>query len=155
MKQKKIMIIILLILGLVVNSYCVSGHPASNVDLKYDFDNQILNATISHNTDDTNTHFIEKVEVYKNGVTIIEENYISQPSSNTFTLSFDVSTNDGDVLKVETECSISGKTQDSITVKSEGDGISTEKDDTSTPGFGLLITTLGITLFIILKRKRK
>ncbi len=155
MKQKKIMIIILFILGLVVNSYCVSGHPASNVDLKYDFDNQKLNITISHITDDTNTHYIEKVEIYKNGVTIIEEDYTSQPSSNTFTLSFDVSTNDGDVLKVETECSISGKTEDSITVKSEGDGISTEKDDTSTPGFGFLIAILGITLFILLKRRRK
>lgn len=155
MKQEKIMIIILFILGLVVNSNCVSGHTASNVDLKYDFNNQKLNITISHNTDDTNTHYIKKVEIYINGVTTIEEDYTSQPSSNTFTLSFDVSTNDGDVLKVETECSISGKTQDSITVKSKGDGISTEKDDTSTPGFGLLIMIFGIILFIILKRKKK
>lgn len=155
MKQVKIILIILFIFSVVVNSYCVSGHPASNVDLKYDFDDQKLNVTISHNTDDTNTHYIEKVEIYKNGVTIIEEDYTNQPSSNAFTLSFDVSTDDGDVLKVETECSISGKTQDSITVKSEGDGISYEKDDTSTPGFGFLIAILGITLFIILKRRKK
>ena len=155
MKQVKIMIIILFILGLVVNSYCVLGHPASNVEVKYDYDNQKLNVTISHITDDTTSHYIEKIEVYKNGVTIIEEDYTSQPSSNTFTLSFDILADDGDVLKVETECNLAGKTEDSITVKSEGDGISTEKDDTSTPGFGLLITILGITLFIVLKRKKK
>jgi hypothetical protein len=158
MKQIKIlkfMMINLFILSIIICLNCVTAHPASNVDLNYDLDNQKLNVTISHNTNDKETHYIEKVEVYKNGVTIIREDYTSQPSSNTFTLSFDISAVDGDVLKVETECSISGITDDSMTVKIGENGTSTKNDDTSTPGFGLLIAVLGIIVFMVLKQKRK
>jgi len=133
-KILKIMMATLFIFAVIISSNCVTGHPASNVDLEYDFDNQKLNVTISHNTDNTDTHYIERVEVYKNGVTIIEEDYTSQPSSNTFTLSFDISADDGDVLKVETECSISGKTEDSITVDTTN-GTSNDSNGSSTPGF--------------------
>jgi len=156
MKQIKIlgiMMVILFVLAIILSSNCVIGHPASNVDLRYDFDNQKLNVTISHNTDDTGTHYIEKIEVYKNGVTIIEEDYTSQSSSNTFTLSFDVSADDGDVLKVETECSLSGKTEDSITVKSEENGTPTKNDDTSTPGFEFLLVFIAL-VFVFLFKKR-
>ena len=150
----KILIIILFILGLVVNSYCVLGHPASNVEVKYDYDNQKLNVTISHNTDDTTSHYIEKVEVYKNGVTIIEEDYTSQPSSNTFTLSFDILADDGDVLKVETECSLGGKTEDSLTVKSTENGTSDENGDKATPGFEFILLGVSIVFILFLRRKR-
>lgn len=158
MKQIKILKIIMtmfFILATIIISNCVVGHPASNVDLDYDYDNHKLYITISHNTDDLNSHYIEKVKVYKNEVKIIEEDYMSQPSSNTFTLSFDVSAENSDILKVETECSISGKTKDSLTVIIDENGTSTENDDTSTPGFGLLIAVIGIIIFIVLKQKKK
>jgi len=158
MKKLKIILIILFIFGLLVNTYSVLGHPASNVDLDYDYDNQKLTVTISHNSNDIETHYIEKVEVYKNEVNIIDEDYTSQPADSTFTLTFDVIAEEGDILKVETECSLSGKTEDSITVKSSdnnNNGQPSGNNDTSTPGFGLLIAILGITLLLLIKRVKK
>ena len=153
-KILKIMMTFLFFLIIIISCYSVTGHQASNVDLEYDFDNQKLTVTITHNSKDINTHYIEKVEVYKNGVNIIDEVYTSQSSTETFNLTFDVSADDGNILKVETDCNLGGKTEDSITVKSGGNGLSTENDDTSTPGFELLITILGIIIFMILKRKK-
>jgi hypothetical protein len=118
------------------------------VDINYNFNEQRLTVAISHNTDNTDTHYIEKVEVYKNGVNIIDEDYTSQTTSNTFTLYFNISANDGDILKVETECSIGGKTEDSLTVKS------TENGDNSTPGFELILLGLSIAFILFLRRKR-
>ena len=157
MKQIKLLkklITILIIFAFLIISNPVMGHPASNVDLDYDFDNQKLNVTISHNTDNTDTHYIEKVEIYNNGITIIEEDYSSQPSSNTYTLSFDISADENDVLKVETECSISGKTEDSITVRTGENGTPKENDDTSTPGFELLLIIIAISILFFIKKKK-
>jgi len=147
------MITMFFIITLIIISNYATAHPASNVDLKYDFDNQKLNITIFHNNDNVDTHYIKKVEVYKNGITIIEEDYTSQPSSNTFTLSFDVSADEGDVLKVQTECSISGKTEDSLTVKAVGNN-TTKNEDTSTPGFEFLLIFIALSILLLVKKKK-
>jgi desulfoferrodoxin (superoxide reductase-like protein) len=124
------------------------------VDINYNFNEQRLTVTISHNTDNTDTHYIEKVEVYKNGVNIIDEDYTSQTTSNTFTLSFNISANDGDILKVETECSIGGNTEDSLTVKSTENGTSNKNGDNSTPGFELILLGSSIAFILFLRRKK-
>lgn len=154
LKTIKILMLTCFFLTIVISSNCVLGHPASNVDINYNFNEQSLTVTISHNTDNKETHYIEKIEVYKNGVTVIDEDYTSQPSSNTFTISFNVSANDGDVLKVETECNLVGKTEDSLTVKSSENGGSTDNGDNSTPGFELILVGCSIVLVLFLQRKR-
>ena len=154
LKTLKILIIIWFFLTIIISSNCVLGHPASNVDINYNFNEQRLTVTISHNTDNKETHYIEKVEVYKNGVNFIDENYTTQTTSNTFTLSFNISANDGDILKVETECSLGGKTEDSLTVKSTENGISNENGDKSTPGFELILLGLSVVFILFLRRKR-
>ncbi len=154
LKTLKILSIIWFFLMIVISSNCVLGHPASNVYISYNFNEQRLTVTISHNTDNKETHYIEKVEVYKNGVNIIDEDYTSQTSSNTFTLSFNVSANDGDILKVETECIRGGNTEDSLTVKSTENVTSNENGDKSTPGFELILLGLSIAFILFLRRKR-
>lgn len=154
LKTLNILCIILVFLTIVISSNFVLGHPASNVDINYNFNEQRLTVTISHNTDNKETHYIKKVEVYKNGINIIDEEYTSQTSSKTFTLYFNVSANDGDILKVETECVQGGNTEDSLTVKSTENGTSNENGDNSTPGFELILLVSSITFILFLRRKR-
>jgi hypothetical protein len=157
MKQVKNIVCVLVIVFflLIIGSSSVLAHPASNVDLAYDFDNQTLDVTITHVVNDPNSHYIEKLEVYKNGVTIKEEDYTIQPSNGTYTVSLEIPAEDGDVLKVETECILGGKTEDSITVSVGDNGSSTDQDDSSTPGFELLIILISIGTVVLIKIKTK
>ena len=70
---------------------------------------------ITHNTANLNSHYVDKAEVYKNDVSIIEKDYTSQPS-NTFKLTFNFQAFVGDIIKVEAECNQVGKTEETITV---------------------------------------
>jgi hypothetical protein len=94
----------------------VLAHNPAGMTLEYDFSAQKLNVTITHNVADTNTHYIEKVEIWKNDVLEITRDYTSQPSTSSFTYSYDISAVDGDVLKVKGTCSISGSITREITV---------------------------------------
>lgn len=91
------------------------AHPPENIDLYYGLSTQELNATITHITVDPNNHYVNKVEVYKNNVRIIQENYTSQPS-NTFTLFFTFSASIADSIMVEASDNLGYKTQKEIIV---------------------------------------
>ena len=41
--------------------YSVSAHAPEDMVVDYDFDSWILNVTITHTTDDTNDHYVEKI----------------------------------------------------------------------------------------------
>ncbi len=93
----------------------VIAHPPENIDVQYSLSQQKLTVVITHVTSDPTTHYVEKVEVYKNNVTIIDEDYTSQPS-NTFTLNFTLPAVVGDWIKVEARDNLGGKTQEEIIV---------------------------------------
>jgi hypothetical protein len=84
--------------------------------LEYDFTTQKLNVTITHDVPTPDTHYIETVEIYKNNTLLNSYPYTSQPTTSTFSYEYDVSAVDGDVIKVNITCSISGKLTEQITV---------------------------------------
>lgn len=92
------------------------AHNPQSMELDYDFINQRLNVTITHNVADINSHYIESIEIYKTDVLYLKENYTSQPNTSTFTYAYDVQAQDGDVLRVTAICSISGSITQTITV---------------------------------------
>lgn len=159
-RQKKLMnlynfgIIIFCIFALSIFSQNVRAHPPENIDLEYNADNQVLTITITHNTNDLNSHYVAKVEVFKNDVAIIEENYQSQPTINTFTLTFNVSAVAGDVLKAEATCSLNGKSDESLTLGS-GNTTSNNSDGPSTPGFEIIGILASVVILALILRRNK
>ncbi len=115
MKIKKYLFVALIIISTSFFVNQVVAHPPENIDLSYNISTQVLTVTITHNTANLNSHYVDKVEVYKNDVSIIEKDYTSQPS-NTFTLTFNFQAFVGDIIKVEAECNQVGKTEETITV---------------------------------------
>jgi hypothetical protein len=111
-----IIVILILIFGLIFQSLSVLAHNPSNMDLVYNFENQKLNVTITHNTPTPNQHFIEKVEVWVNDVLKLTRDYTSQPTTSTFTYTYDLSAKDSDKIEVKATCSISGDITEEISV---------------------------------------
>ena len=94
----------------------VDAHAPESMELYYDFFSQILNVTITHTTPAPSQHYIESVEVFRNNVSIIQEEYTEQPSLRVFYLEFDVSAEDNDVLRVNAVCNIVGDLEEEIRV---------------------------------------
>ncbi|MHA2431569.1 MAG: hypothetical protein ACXACC_11155, partial [Promethearchaeota archaeon] len=99
----------------------VTAHPPENIELTYDISTNNLTVIITHNTADPNSHYVEKVEIYKNNIEIQDEDYTSQPTADTFTLTFFVEAVEGDILKVEATDNLGGKTEEEITVTNGND----------------------------------
>jgi len=94
----------------------VIAHGPSEVIVKYDFDNQQLEVTITHNVGDPNSHYINKIELYKNSILIDTQEYDNQPTSSTFSYTYDISAEDGDVLKAHAYCNRGGDLSSELTV---------------------------------------
>ncbi len=146
----------------VVVSQSVVAHPPSDLDVSYDFDEQVLTVVVTHPVSDPSTHYIHKVEVYVNDVDVIDEDFQNQQANDSFTLEFSVGAEAGDEIKVEAECNINGKLEETIFVSADdggvddpGDGSEGDPNGTQTPGFDLMLVVFGIFVIIFWAKKRK
>ncbi len=107
---------ILIGLSINVNEIFTSAHSPQDMLLNYDYVNQELSATFTHVVVNTNTHFITRVEISKNGELHSTHNYTSQPTNSQYTYIFEIEAEDGDVLTVKAICSLFGSLTKSLTV---------------------------------------
>jgi hypothetical protein len=96
----------------------VSAHSPREVKLDYDLTAQTLKATITH-TGFSDSHYINKVEIRKNGNLVSLQEYKNQPSE-TFTYSYKVTAGAGDVLEVKAYCSKFGSKAEKLAVGQPG-----------------------------------
>ena len=68
----------------------VRAHDPYSMTLEYDMSSENLSVTISHQSEDFNTHYIYEVIVIVGAVQVYSQSYTSQPS-NTFTYDYYVS----------------------------------------------------------------
>ncbi|NHJ48743.1 MAG: hypothetical protein FK733_13240 [Asgard group archaeon] len=86
----------------------VEAHSPSSLQLSYNEETDTLTVQFFHQVPDNTTHYINKVEIWKNNILNITENYTSQPSTDNFNYSYIINATDGDELKVKATCNISG-----------------------------------------------
>jgi hypothetical protein len=96
----------------------VGAHSPGEVKLDYDLPAQTLQSTITH-TRFSEGHYINKVEIRKNGNLVSLLEYRSQPSE-TFTYSYKVTAVAGDVLEVKAYCNKFGSKEEKLTVGPPG-----------------------------------
>jgi hypothetical protein len=72
--------------------------------------------TVTHQVDDPSTHYLKTVRVKLNGAVISDPDYKSQPTDNTFTLSYDVNAHAGDLIDVTAICSRGGSLEKSYKI---------------------------------------
>lgn len=148
----------------------VSAHPASEMSLNYNKNNNILEVTISHQVSDPGEHYIDNLTISLNGEIHSSYKYTSQPTSSSFTYTYELNASEEDTIEVYTHCNLGGTLTEELNVKSTSDTSTSEPGLTveSIVYFSILgipfIVHLGIiTLFIfiltaclaILKRRGK
>jgi hypothetical protein len=85
-----------------------AAHPPGRMELAYSEQTGEVVITVTHVVDDPALHYIKKVDVRKNGETVISETYAGQPSKDTFTYRYPLILSPGDEIVATAECSIGG-----------------------------------------------
>lgn len=92
----------------------VNAHAPQKILLSYDGATKTLSVTITH-TRFSEGHYINKVEIKKNGKVITVQEYKGQPSE-TFTYTYKIDAVNGDTFEVKASCSKFGSTSEAITI---------------------------------------
>jgi desulfoferrodoxin (superoxide reductase-like protein) len=115
-------VFILLLIVFVIGSlatFNISAHPASDLNLSYDLNNQELTVEITHRVSDPQTHFIDNITIRKNGEVYEINEYTSQLTDSIFTYTYKVNASIGDELEVFTNCNLGGTLIKQISISSE------------------------------------
>lgn len=86
----------------------VAAHAPSSMELEYNTDSQTLKAVITHNVSDPYTHYVLRIEIWKNGQSIETVKFAYQPTDSTFFYTFDIPAEEGDLLEVTADCNLGG-----------------------------------------------
>lgn len=92
------------------------AHSPKEVALSYDPAKKTLEIRITHGVDDPAKHYIEAVEIKKDGKTLSKTEYKSQPGEATFLYSYPVDVVPGDILEVKASCNKFGSKTVKLTV---------------------------------------
>jgi hypothetical protein len=114
---KGIAVIGFLASALLVLSICpggVNAHAPAEVKIAYDLAAQTLTATVTH-TRFSDSHYVVKVEIMKNGAPVSLGEYKNQPAE-TFTYTYNVAAAAGDTLEVTAVCNKFGSKKQKLTV---------------------------------------
>ncbi|MHB8773222.1 MAG: hypothetical protein ACYC7J_19680 [Syntrophales bacterium] len=87
------------------------------VVLSYDAAKRTLEVKITHPSKSPQRHYIEKVEVAKNGSFVTQGEYKEQPAQATYSYTYTVAAAPGDVLEAKAICSILGSKTGKLTVR--------------------------------------
>lgn len=99
---------ILLTILFMVLTGVAEAHPPAALQLSYSEKTGEALLTVTHVVDDPATHFIRQAEVRKDGVSVIREEYSSQPSTGLFIYRYPVLLNPGEEVIATVECNIGG-----------------------------------------------
>mgnify|MGYP001365177435 CR=1 FL=1 len=110
----------LLLLPLIFMPAAAEAHRPAAIVLAYEAGAGQLTVTVTHRVSNPDRHYVESIRIWKNGVPSGEFAYKSQPDKDGFTYTYDISANEGDVLRVEGTCSVYGKRSAELTVTAAG-----------------------------------
>ena len=114
MKQKSIILIIMLFIGILMTS--IQAGATSPRYMKLQYQPNTLTITILHFSPATSIHYVYKVDIEKNGVLNTSQTYQNQPRFFFYKYTYNITATTGDVLKVTAYCSLFGKITRSMTV---------------------------------------
>jgi hypothetical protein len=109
-------VVVALFLTLALPFPAAANAPAE-VQLAYDAGKRTLEVRITHPSKSPQRHYIEKVEIVKNGSRVSETEYKSQPEQETYAYSYPLDAAPGDVLEAKAICSILGSKTGKLTVR--------------------------------------
>ena len=113
--KKVLFFTIALILSLTLSVY---AHPPGDIEMSFNTENNMIEATIPHNSSDNSDHFINNVQVYLNGDLHIEQDFIMQTDKEVQYLHYMIpGAKAGDVIRLSAVCNKFGSREVEITVE--------------------------------------
>lgn len=145
----------IMLIALIYQPISVQAHVPGPMTLEYDYDLQVLTVNVVHEVENTSTHYISQIIVYKYGYILEMENYNNQSSPYGVTETFDIEADDGDVFTVTAKCILSGEVSKNITITApmttESDTLITEQESTWPSGqFLIALFVIGSIITIII-----
>ncbi len=138
----------IILISIINMSLPSKAHDPTEIELEYDYESQVLSVTVTHIVVAPDTHYVEYVEISKNGAPYDTYNYTGQPTTSTFTYEYPVPAVNGDVLSVLAQCSIDGSVSGEITVvePSKEEDTMNPLVEINDPEIGEFVTTEEITV---------
>jgi desulfoferrodoxin (superoxide reductase-like protein) len=90
--------------------------PPQDVALSYDNAKQTLTVGVTHNTTFSRLHYVKQIDIRKNGMPVSSYQFKSQPDKKTFTETYEVPAEAGDVLEAIANCNLQGNKSATLTV---------------------------------------
>ncbi|MHA1217585.1 MAG: hypothetical protein ACTSO5_02755 [Candidatus Heimdallarchaeaceae archaeon] len=141
--KKKILKTALILVTLLILATSIKANSPSSIDLSYDYDIKILDVKVFHSVADANTHYIETMEIYVNDVLNISQGFTNQNTTSYLEVSFSISVDYGDTIKVTAICNIAGSITDQTVVQTPTSPPNTETSDASS------IILLGVSMLAL------
>ncbi len=155
MRRKHIFTIVVvsaLIALFALNTGTVYGHSPSAMNLSYDLAEQELTIGITHQVENPDTHYVDKIEVRVNDELVTTEDYSSQPLATGTSVILEITAEIGDVIKVNASCNQGGSLEQSLTV-AETDDQDNEVDPASFLFFGTVLTFSALSVLRKISRR--
>lgn len=130
-------------------TYPVCAHAPATLTVSYNPETQDLQVTISHQVNSPTNHYISKIEIKKNAEIYNTSIYTNQPTTDSFSYTYQVDATTGDVIEVYTLCNQGGSKTAQYIVEQDNN-----ENDTSTPGYELILLLGAVIICLILLRKK-
>ena len=108
MKFGKYLFVVLMLVISPLLGFNVIAHPPVDMSLEYNINTDSLIVTITHETPAPDLHYINKVDIKKNDVLFLSQEYDSQPTNDVFSYTYYPEASFGDEIKVTAYCNIQG-----------------------------------------------
>lgn len=114
--MKKVLILaFVLVLSLSLSIY---AHPPGEIEMSFNAENNMLEVTIPHNSNDISDHFVGDVAVYLNGEQHIDQVFIMQTDEENQYLHYMIpGAKSGDTISLTAECNKYGSSEKELTVE--------------------------------------
>ena len=130
----------------------IEANSPSSIDLLYDYDTKILDVKVFHSVADANTHYIETLNIYVNDVLNISQGFTNQNTTSYLEVSFSISVDYGDTIKVTAICNIAGSATSQITVQAPTSPTPTETSDAMSIVL-LSVSMIALVLVVGIKKR--
>ncbi|WP_111573302.1 hypothetical protein [Halanaerobium saccharolyticum] len=113
--KKVLLLTVVLMLSLSLSVY---AHPPGEIEMSFNSENNMLEVTIPHNSDDSSAHFVNDVTVSLNGEQHIDQVFIMQTDEENQYLHYMIpGAKSGDTISLTAECNRFGSSEREITVE--------------------------------------
>jgi hypothetical protein len=115
-KESIILVGGILVLMLAYQPIYVQAHAPSSITAEFSYNYDVLYVQVSHNVEDNSTHYIEEIDVFRNGDQIFNKTYDNQMSTTGMSDTFAIFLDEGDDLYIIAKCNEGGQATLSMVV---------------------------------------